>query len=1020
MSNELRIRDFLLHYMKIEYIKRIQILNNLVFHIERLYSEFLISENDRMNYLKKINMLLIQLNLYHNNKLQNISDNNLKNNKKQDNSIYEELENTFDIIPNTKELDESKESKTMKEINLNKKISDLIEIPLNSSIESIYDKIKDTIKLDKIYMSIFDDIDKSIFNSIMSIDIGCNNITDIISILSFNKNNILKLKLNQHETELMDVLNHVFIPLKIECKKKETKIQLRIIKNINNIQSYERLMNNFYRIELNIYNCKDVKNIHIYGYFKYDCIDTITRTSHIGNNYIYNKKDHFIKLINSIKLSKLLSKILTIPIDFKTLFIQNMSFGELMGYDNIIFMNELVSDYLFYQKYSISDLSFKNTLQTFIHADLITKYKIIKYLLLGKNDNMGSILFGITKESKNGSYIVADIIYKNLNLSLQSKLHNVNMSLKLELEKINLMENDEIDMKKQIMLNKNIPLKVKKLTLEKLNEMKSGGSEYYKQLMYVKAINDYPWIGENYTDFFSQHKNNTKKIKEIMMSIKSKLDDKVYGHIECKDTIVELLGKWFNNPSSCGKSIGLHGPPGVGKTMIAMELGKSLGIPFSKINLAGVDDNSILLGHNSTYSGANYGLIVKKMTETQSPRCIIFFDELDKTAYHHGRNEIFDVLIHVTDSTTNAQFNDKFFQDIEFPLDKVLFVFSFNDKSKINPILLDRMEVIKVDPYSVEDKLNIVNNYLLKEIKNDIGFTDITVKISDPNIVHIIESYTSEPGVRSIKRKLEKIFLKLNKDIIFETINFDKKNTKEIEITKNIIEKYLGKPESYEDKIHQNPEIGYVNGLYATDGGDGGLVAVIMYKNQCGKDNKFEFKITGNLQKIMADSISLAFSIASNIVKQDYIDNFLKKYPFGLHIHSGDLSTSKEGPSAGSCYTVAFISKILNLKVKNNIAMTGECTGAGEVGAIGGLTYKLHGALKAGVKLVFVPKNNEKDLNKIKLKYPSMFTNDFKVILVNHVKEILEYALISNDCDVDDYDDLIYKKTFNTENYLIE
>lgn len=1069
MTTELKAKDFVLYFIKSEYVKRSKVINNLVSHVERLHKDFILSNIERTRNLKTINELIKLLNNIYKSRINTIKG--IESDKEYNETI-------FDIDDDKITEKQQDKIKLEKITNLEKNLSDILKIQKENSgikidgnnkiLETFYD-LSFTIyqsELKKFCPNDFDIFDKKIFEIICSKEkdenkttgIGCKNIFDIVSLFSKSSEKILESNdLNDTEKSLFDILNLTFIPLTVDSKtsdSKKSKKKINVSKEDNIPEKYDHLLGNYYKIELNMQTFVDKKSLFVYGFFEQDCVSSTIRSSQLTNKYVHEKRQYFTELSNgAIKSSKQTIKLNSIPLEFKEIFIQNMSVGELIGFDDVTFTNEVINDNSIYQKY-FSGGNFKNVFSDFqMGSTLIKKFKIIKYLLLGSNSNNAGLLFSLTKEQKSGSPIIADLIYKNLSLPLQLKLHKENISIKTEIEKLSLMDTDDVDMKKQIMLNKNIPQKVKKLALEKLNEMKTGGSEYYKQLMYVKAVIDYPWIGENDSDMFTQFKNDKEKWREIMLDTKLKLDKKVYGHIECKETIVDLLAKWFTNPNSLGRSLGLHGPPGVGKTMIAMELGKSLGLPFAKINLAGMDDNSILLGHSSTYSGSNYGLIVKKMTETQAPRCILFFDELDKTATHHGRNEIFDVLIHVTDPSTNSQFNDKFFQDIQFPLNKVLFVFSFNNKEKIDPILLDRMEVIKVDPYSIEDKLHIVNNYLIKEIKSDIGMDDFNVKISDQNIVYIIETFTSEPGVRTIKRKLEKIFLKINSERICGTGVFNKskqliepaeqtkqtkknKTTKKsnkannlqmenenksedvFEITRDIIDKYLGKPPVIDQKIHLAPEVGYVNGLYATDGGSGGLIPVIMYKNQLGKGGKFTFKITGNLKKVMTDSISLAFSISANFIKQKYLNHFFNKYPHGLHIHSGDLSIPKDGPSASSCYTLTFISKILNKKVKNNVGLTGECGGNGEVLAIGGLHYKLIGAKKAGIKLVFVPKENEKDVEKIKLNDKTLLSDDFRVMLVSNVKEILDYALIENS---EEYDEsMTFNKTFDHTKYLLE
>ena len=677
----------------------------------------------------------------------------------------------------------------------------------------------------------------------------------------------------------------------------------------------------------------------------------------------------------------------------------------------------MINDYEIYTKYS-TITNFKQLFTNFIDSKLLTKFKIIKFLLMNSNNKDAGLLFSLTKESKTGSMIISDIIYNNLNFSLQLKLHKTNISIKSEIEKINNIDNDDIDLKKQVVLNKNMPQKVKKIALQKINEMKSGNSEYAKQSLYVETLVGYPWIGENDGDIFSIHKNNMSKWKEIMNETTDKLQHTVYGHKQCKESIIELLGKWFSNPKSLGKAIGLCGPPGVGKTLIAKRLGDAIGIPYTQINLGGIEDGTVLSGHSITYSGAVPGLIVKKMVEAGKPRCIMFFDELDKASYHNGRNEIYDILIHVIDSTSNTEFNDKFFQDVNFPINKVLFMFSFNDKDKIDPILLDRMEIIKVDAYTVEDKVNIVKKFLLDELKADIGLNDLNITISDENIIYLIESFTSEPGVRSIKRKLETILLKINKDRIFMNAPFEiSRNLDILEITKDMINNYLVKPNILCKKINTVPEIGTVNGLYATTMGDGGIIPILVYSNNMGNNNKFDLKLTGKQGKVMKESVLFAFTIAINLIKSEYTSIFFEKNVGGLHIHTPDGSTPKDGPSAGSAFTLAFISKILDKKVKNDIGITGELERDGCITAIGGLEYKLPGAKKAGIKLVFVPKENEKDIDKLKKSNALLFDDTFKYMLVEKIEQVLEYALIDGEYDMEN---ISYEKTFDPTTYIID
>lgn len=460
----------------------------------------------------------------------------------------------------------------------------------------------------------------------------------------------------------------------------------------------------------------------------------------------------------------------------------------------------------------------------------------------------------------------------------------------------------------------------------------------------------------------------------------------------------------------------MQGPPGVGKTLLAKGLGDALGMPFTQINLGGMEDGAVLTGHSITYSGAVPGLIIKKMVEAGKPRCIMFFDELDKACFRHGRNEIYDILIHVIDPNSNAEFNDKFFQDVRFPINKVLFVFSFNDREKIDRILLDRMEIIDVKAYNMEDKITIAKNFLLKEIIADINIKTPIIELSDEAIGYIVESFTYEAGVRDLKRKIEKILLKINKDRIYKTNTFSKKTKGKFIITKKVVDEYLSKPNILVKKIHSASEVGIVNGLYATTSGMGGIIPILMYKHHMGKSGKFILKLTGKQGAVMKESVLFAFTIATNLIKSQYCNSFFESYQSGLHIHTPDGATAKDGPSAGCAFTLAFISKILNKKIKNNIAMTGEIEINGCVTAIGGLEYKLDGAKRAGVKLVFVPKENDHDIEKIKQTNKTLFTDNFRYQLVEHITEIVDMALIEDDVVVNQK--TVYQKVFDHTIYL--
>ncbi|MCJ7637250.1 MAG: AAA family ATPase, partial [Nitrososphaeraceae archaeon] len=436
-------------------------------------------------------------------------------------------------------------------------------------------------------------------------------------------------------------------------------------------------------------------------------------------------------------------------------------------------------------------------------------------------------------------------------------------------------------------------------------------------------------------------------------------------------------------------------------TLIAKEIGNALGIPFVQITLGGQNDGELLHGHGYTYSGSQPGMIVKKMVEAGSARCVMYFDELDKACKKYDNNEIYNILIHITDPNTNTEFQDRFFQEIKFPLHKVLFIFSYNDSSIIDSILMDRIKEIEVKPFKPHDKKVITKKFIMNEMCELVGFEKDSVLIEDDVIDFIVEQYTNEPGVRDLKRKFEKIFLKLNIDRIYGTNLFEKKNnaTKDnpIKLTKEVVENYLGKNSRHFEMIHPEPMIGVINGLYATESGIGGILPIQVYENYTsGDEGKFTLKITGNLKKIMTESAIASFSAAMSCLRPDIRDNYLIKNTGGLHIHAIGAS-SKEGPSAGISICLGVLSRILNKKIRNDIASTGEIELTGKVSKIGGLQYKLPGAKRAGVKLALVSAENEDDINDLKKEYPDLFDDNFKVILVKNIRDALEHALVDYD-----------------------
>jgi len=815
-------------------------------------------------------------------------------------------------------------------------------------------------------------------------EIGYDNIVDLIEIYKFD--------LSEEQQQLLNEIKKIFIPIKINYydvsnHTEEYYWRLPIKFDENDLLELSR--------ELWIKNLSSsTEYLKIEGYFLNDTLSCYNKTSQI--NY---------PILQKLKL-KVLSDLTKSSIDSKFIkkFLRYDYIGNLYSKNSKAYIKYMEESY---QKYmEVTSSSFVNIMKDFISkgSEIKKMYESIFLLLLGSNDNadIAGLLLGLTKEKKSASPQIYNLLSQRLPYYLLVKIKKSHNNIKSELEKIKSLTSDDIDYKKQLVTNKNIPPSIKSLTLEKIEEMKSYNNEYYKQLTFVKHILNYPWPSNQDDAFFHNINSNSGKSSEYLSEIEDKLKKLSYGHDEAKKGLLQIIGKWISNPSSQGTSFGFVGPPGVGKTLLAKSVSKALGIPFAEITLGGQNDGELLHGHGYTYSGSQPGLIIKKMVEMGKSRCILYFDELDKACSKHGSiNEITSILIHLTDPNMNKTFQDRFFQGVDFPLDKVIMIFSYNDSNLVDPILLDRLKQIDVSAYSINDKIKIVKEFIIPEITESVGLKNESwINISDDLIEWIIENYTNEAGVRSIKRKIEQIFLTIN----LERLKVVNSNNK-IKIDKETIIKILDKPKNENSKIHEKSSIGIINGLYATSSGDGGIIPIQIFNNFSANTNTYEIKLTGKQGDVMKESVHCSLTAAIDYIRRNKhkypeiknLDNHLmENFRFGFHVHAPSTSTPKDGPSAGCAFTSAFISRILSKPIKNDIAMTGEVELTGKITKIGGLNFKLSGAKKAGVKLVFVPKENEKDIEEVKNKYPNLINDEFKVKYFDYIDEIIDEILIES------------------------
>ena len=524
---------------------------------------------------------------------------------------------------------------------------------------------------------------------------------------------------------------------------------------------------------------------------------------------------------------------------------------------------------------------------------------------------------------------------------------------------------DEVEEYRTKIAEMTLPDEVReKLTKEvgRLAKQPFGSSEATVLRSYLDVCLELPW-GE------------TTKERTSVSAVRKALDQDHFGLDKVKERILEFVAVKQLAPDLKGQVLCLVGPPGVGKTSVAMSMARAMNRKLARLSLGGVSDEAEIRGHRKTYVGAMPGRIINAINQSGSKNPLMLLDEIDKLGSDH-RGDPSAALLEVLDAEQNSTFRDNFLE-LPFDLSEVLFVTTANTLDTIPKPLLDRMEIIELPSYTDEEKLQIAKRHLLPKELERHGLTARQLRLSDDTIRQIITAYTRESGVRTLRRKIDAVCRKAAMKIVSE-------GKKQVRVTEKNLEQFLGVPSYYPERQVLEERVGVVNGLAWTSVGGELLEVEVNVLPGSGK-----VELTGNLGDVMKESAHAALSfIRSRADQLGLAPDFYKEKD--IHVHFPEGAIPKDGPSAGIAITTAMVSALTGTPVRRGIAMTGEVTLRGRVLPIGGLREKTMAAFRNGIKTVLIPADNGKDLEEI----DQTVRAALQFVLVEQAEQVLANALV--------------------------